>query len=349
MAPIFTGSKFGFGRGASDAASSPGIRFSGTGGEISAGTDNADGYTYHYFKSSGAFVVSPDWTPGSVPSEHPTSALQVMVIAGGGAGGGRSGGGGGAGGIACTPGGAGECAVIPVTPGLSIPIVVGNGGNGQPQAPGNAGNNSSFGPDPSPYYIRARAGGQGANDGPMSGGPGGSGGGSHYSYGSGTGQQPGTNPQPWVSDYGHPGTTGGGAPAHNSGAGGGAGAQGADGSQEHRGEAGGGQNFPNFTLTDWLPSSDPYYPGMNGTGGPKAYYGGGGGAGSYPPYHPQRFPNAAGYGGGGIGGPANSPGGADAGIHGMGAGGGGCCAENEDRTGGNGGNGIVVIKYKTIT
>ena len=56
MAPIFTGNKFGFGRGAAAAAPTP---FSATGGNQN-GITPGNGYTYHTFTSPGTLICAGD-------------------------------------------------------------------------------------------------------------------------------------------------------------------------------------------------------------------------------------------------------------------------------------------------
>jgi len=86
MAPIFTGSKFGFGKAAAG-ASGPTGPFSATGGNVANGLAPGNGYKYHTFTSPGTFVVSQSGT------------AEILLVAGGGAGGYRIAGGGGAGGV----------------------------------------------------------------------------------------------------------------------------------------------------------------------------------------------------------------------------------------------------------
>ena len=334
MAPLFTNFRFGFGRDVSGAgvAANP---FSGTGGEVSAGVSPGNGYTYHYWKTNGNFTVAPSYdTTGP--------GVDVLVVASGGSGGPRSGGGAGAGGIAL-----GQNVPIPTaTAGSAIPISVGSGPAIGPSGenPGISGNDSAFGASPNPYYVLGYRGAFGQSDGPSM--EGGSGGGGHYNISGSEGIQPEKNPgKPWVTNYGNDGSIGGGAPAHNSGAGGGAGGAAQAGNQEGRGGAGNGQDLPNFSVPLYMPAPDPYRPGINPL--PGNYYGGGGGAGSYPPVHPQNMPSAATYGGGGIGGPANTNGPGQSAIDGLGGGGGGSTAEsfNPNTRGGAGGAGIVVLRY----
>ena len=146
-----------------------------------------------------------------------------------------------------------------------------------------------------------------------------------------------------MTNYGNAGSYGGGQPNWQSGAGGGAGSAANNGDQSYRGSAGAGQEFPTFVVPFYMPVSDPYRPGINPL--PGAYYGGGGGAGDYPPIISQNHPTLATYGGGGAGGPSGGDGPASPGINGLGGGGGGASGGPPGPLGGNGGNGIIVIRY----
>jgi hypothetical protein len=350
-APFFTGiargvGGAGFGKRAGGAAGGS-IPFSGTGGVVSAGVAPGNGYRYHYFKTPGSFVVSSSY------NNAPGSTIDILLVAGGGGGGARSGGGAGAGGVAW-----GRVIPIPISvSGTSIPITVGSGGlpgpaPGGPSGPGGQGGDSYFGSSPDSYYFIAKGGGAGASDTtPQSGIPGGSGGGSHYGppapdpgWNGGSATQPSQNPgKPWVTNYGNPGSLGWGPGEWQSGAGGGAGSAAGDGGPVSRGSAGNGQEFPTFAVPLYMPSPDPYRPGINPL--PGAYYAGGGGGGDYPPYISQNMPTLATYGGGGIGGPSGGEGPGTPGINGLGGGGGGGTGSTNGPTGGAGGNGIVVIRY----
>ena len=323
----------GFGSGG---AAGPTIQ--ATGGEVLLGKSVTAGnvtYKYHYFKAPGSLIF-PDRADFN-------GDVDVLVVAGGGSGGNRSGGGGGAGGIAV-----GTNLVFPGVGQLSIPITVGDGGpvSGSPDSRGNNGSDSRFGSSPESYSFVAHGGGYGGGDGNTNGGPGGSGGGGHYSNNGGNASQPGANPgKSWVANYGYAGSTGHGAPQHNSGAGGGAGSAAVGGASNDRGAAGDGENFPIWDVTNYMPTDDPYWPGISPL--PGTHYGGGGGGGDYPPYLPLRMPTNATNGGGGIGGPTSAPGHGTQGVDGLGGGGGGACGDSPGPKGGKGGNGIVVVRYRT--
>ena len=322
----------GFGSGGGE----PSIQ--ATGGELLNGQPASVGnasYKYHYFKTPGTLIF-PDRADFN-------GDVDVLLVGGGGSGGNRSGGGGGAGGIAV-----GTNIVFPGVGQLSIPITVGEGG---PVAPnndsrGNQGTYSRFGLAPEPYSFEAHGGGYGGGDGNTAGGGGGSGGGAHYGNPGGTASQPGANPgKSWVVNYGYAGSTGDSSPQHNSGAGGGAGSAALSGSPGNRGAAGDGQDLPIWDVTYYMPTDDPYWPGISPL--PGTDYGGGGGGGDYPPYLSQRMPSNATGGGGGIGGPASGPGHGTQGVDGLGGGGGGACGSSPGPKGGKGGNGIVVVRYRT--
>jgi hypothetical protein len=341
--PVFTGISRGvggFGFGKAVAAAGGNAPFSGTGGEVSAGVAPGNGYRYHYFKTPGSFTVSSTYGNAS------ESTIDILLVAGGGGGGARSGGGGGAGGVAWA-----QSISIPITvSGTSIPITVGSGGPGGPTAsgPGTNGGDTYFGSVPEPYYFIAKGGGAGGGDSPVNGAPGGSGGGAHYGPPdpnfAGSATQPAQNPgKSWVTNYGNPGSIGAGNPNWQSGAGGGAGSAAGNGDQSNRGSAGAGQAFPTFAVPFYMPAPDPYRPGINPL--PGIYYGGGGGAGDYPPFIPVNVPTLATYGGSGPGGPSGGEGPGYPGVNGLGAGGGGGAGGGNGPSGGAGGNGIIVIRY----
>ena len=115
--PVFTGiargvGGFGFGAFGSSAGQVFGS-FEATGGQITAGTATANGYTYHVFDQSNSpetFQVT-DIGDGN-------GYIEVLLVAGGG-GGGNRGGGGGAGGV--------RYLTIPITGTTTMPVSVGDG------------------------------------------------------------------------------------------------------------------------------------------------------------------------------------------------------------------------------
>lgn len=335
MAPIFTGSRFGFGKSADSTSG-----FSATGGtKFTSGS-----LTYHVYSSTGPnpFTVSGGSKIGN-----------IFVVAGGAGG---NDGGGGAGGIR-------EVTGYVLSTGEYV-ADVGTGGAGVPgprpssvawpQVSGGGGN-SNFYPSgasyPSPTYIRTSAGGVGGQWG-GSGIAGGSGGGAG-NRGSGSGGVGNTPPEP--GQYGNPGGSSGGEPVDNiGGGGGGAGGPGITGGTsaptDTRGNGGPGQPFPTYAAPIISPAIPaPQQSAFISAVGPTGLYGGGGGGGG-------RFPGdnsgtIGGPGGGGSGGngssstPAGTPG-----IFGTGGGGGGG-GFNEPNVrygpGGAGGQGIIIITYPT--
>ena len=318
-----------------------------TGGTITTCGD----FKIHTFTGPGTFSVSSAGNPSG------STAVEYLVVAGGGAGGTRAAGGGGAGGFRFY----GECiaapypasplngpAALPVSV-QSYPITVGAGGTGVPpscnEMPGNDGSNSVFstissaggggglgntaaapgrtgnggsGGGGSPQSVPQNVGGSGntppvsppqGNNGGASGvNYNGGGGGGALAAGQAAGPTPG-NPSPEGGDGG----VGGGFPTTHFGSG-----QVSSCVSYFSGGGGGGS---------WTSS----YPGPGGTGGL-----GGGATGvtantqpSYPTYQANSGTANTGGGGGGAGGgpiPGNPTGSA--------------------LLGGNGGSGIVIIRYK---
>jgi hypothetical protein len=293
-------------------------------------------YKIHTFNSSGCFVVS------CAGNAQGSNSVEYLVVAGGGGGGGKviagnfeNGGGGGAGGFR-------QNYPSPAITGLPVsvatyPITVGGGGNpgsgsSQPTAQGGTGSNSIF------STITSAGGGGGGGNGsiaPQNAGlPGGSGGGG-TGWAGGSGNPGGTGNTPPVSPpQGNNGGTGSGSSGNGSGAagGGGASAAGSNASGQIGSNGGNGSYWANPLFGPTAPSY--------GTPGPVAdtryFAGGGGGAGG--------GGNGTGGSGGGAAG-KSSPGNASAGTTNTGGGGGGAgCAPGY--SGGAGGSGIVVIRYK---
>ena len=297
-----------------DASESYGeIFISATGGTTSTSGD----YKIHTFTSTSNFVVSSTGNPaGSV-------SVDYLVVAGGGGGGAGApndgGGGGGAGGARMSDGTTagsysasplGACAPAITVTAQTYPITVGAGGSlgsGSPGGQGAKGSNSVF----STITSTGGGGGDAANTPATTDTSGGSGGGSHQE-GPGSGKFAGNTP-PVSPPQGNPG--GANAATPNAGGGGGAGAAGTLAQPGSGGAGGAGIN--------------------NSISGSSVGYAGGGGGGGSPG---RGYPDAA---GGGFGaGNANSaprPGTANTG----GGGGGG-----SDNAAGNGGSGVVIIRYK---
>ena len=318
MAPIFTGSKFGFGRSA--AAAVPTV-FSATGGDVD-GLAPGNGYKYHTFTSPGTFTVNTVGTPGNV---------ELLIVGAGGGGGNRWGGGGGAGGLIYG-------SAIPVTA-TSYPITIGLGGlgatgggtgdnyPGSPR-PGNGQDTTAFG------YTAVGGGKGGSGDtGPSSSGGSGGGGNGRFAQPGSPATQPAQTPTSNILQYGNAGgdTPGGDDSNTTGGGGGGAGGQGIFGGtgapSGTRGNGGVGRQYPNFTgPLIGVPSLDP----LSG-------YFAGGGAGNL-------GSGSGGSGGLGGGGNAGNPNGFS-GVTNSGGGGGSATYSGPNGTGGTGGSGIVIIRY----
>jgi len=347
MAPIFTGSKFGFGRSAEEAAAAP--SFSATGGTVTAaGITPGNGYRYHVFTSTGTFTVN-----------FGTANIEYLVIAGGGTAG-VNGSGGGAGGLRTNVSGNPKAgAALPISPG-SYTITVGGAGSPavlQPNdgTPGPAGNGgySALG-DGNAIEIRSDGGGSGGSPGGVgiAGGSGGGGSGfpAERSVTGGAGNTPSRSPSqgnaggtgcpncPWPSPSS--GYTGAG--------GGGAGATGGNASSSVAGPGGAGHPISEFAAPLIQPEiPGPAWPGFSSAVGPTGLYAGGGGGGGYGGLS---TPGTGGPGGGGAGGVQNgssfAPG--SPGTNFTGGGGGGATSHQAQDGGGTpgiGGTGIVIIRY----
>jgi hypothetical protein len=267
-------------------------------------------YTYHTFGASGTFTPT-----------QPLSCDYLVVAGGGGSSSFASGGGtggGGAGGLRSTvtaTGGGGTLENnLSLASGTSYTITVGAGGTYVNGSNGNAGSNSTF------STITATGGGYGAYSG--NGGNGGSGGGGYgypaSTYTGGTG----------TTNQGYAGGNGStdGATWTASAGGGGAGGAGTTTTSNGFGGAGG------------VGVSIPIFANVTGTG-IDTYYAGGGGGGTT---KPGALAGLGGIGGGGLGGRQGQVGSnaiANTGGGGGGAGGAGATVA------GNGGSGIVIIRY----
>ena len=241
--------------------------------------------------------------------DAPLNCEVLIVAGGGGSSGDLNGGGGGAGGLIYTN--------LQLMAG-NYSVVVGLGGTGCLYTIGNNGSNSSFG-----LYTAIGGGAGGCGGGNTSGAAnGGSGGGAEggavpYCTQFGTG----------VVSQGHNGGRGGNSGNNGSGGGGGAGAPGQDAYTGHAGKGGDGLAYD--------------------ISGSMTYYAGGGGGGNW-------SGNGVGGAGGLGGGGAGSTGHGGDGQPNTGGGGGG--TERADRSnggygppyycGGNGGSGIVIVRYQ---
>ena len=266
--------------------------------------------------------------------------VSALVVAGGGGGGSRHGGGGGAGGLAYG-------ATYPIESSNVYSVVVGVGGIGYGQ-PGNAPYKSGtdfvtsrLGPgggvgtvgknsflrlaSSSTESITALGGGAGSGTGAT--GAGGSGGGSNQSVTAGSATQySGTN---WIG-YGNPGGQGSSGSCSSDwcgGGGGGAGATGGIGNASSSASGGVGGIGRAFALESTT----------------AIFYAGGGGGGS----RNGTSIAAGGAGGGGAGGRASE--GISAGFATGGGGGGGGFDGSVDYRGGNGGSGVVIVRWITAS
>ena len=266
-----------------------------------------NGYKYH-FLTADPHTFTITSTPGGIDVEY-------VIVGGGGAGGnypsGNSGGGGGAGGF-----------VTGTFPNMEegiYPVTIGQGG----ASLSNPGTHTTF------NAVIGYGGGGGSPSYTSPGNPGASGGG-----GGGAGPttggladkiQPGNSsiPAP-LSPQGNAGGTGG--PTGNSGKSGGGGGAGGAGENAGTNSGGGGVGKVAFDGDAGIPSD-------YGTDGPSPgrWFAGGGAGGNYPST-----------GAGGAGGGGSQPGTID-GVDGTGGGGGGA----QSPTAGDGGNGIVILKYAT--
>ena len=335
----------------------------GRGGGVVQGIEASGGsafeigdYKLHVISSS---TPSPtkEFTISALTSNPTNNVIDFLVVGGGGgAGGGDNayGGGGGAGGVIFRPG-------KPISStGGPYPITIGSGGSGLPiDGPNPGGQPSTDGADtvvgssPDPIYFIAKGGGGGASGagyvfgtGGRDGGSGGGGGGGasgNPSYGSKT--QPGQTGD--SGTYGH-GNDGGGT----GGGGGGGGAGNAGGNQ---GLAGNGLQVPEPFLPPSVPAPLASAISTYGTPSPEFRYFGGGGQ----MWGPQISPGGGnsrnvggtdyGLGGGGLAAPSDplssTPSNAN-GVDGKGGGGASLTSNNPRSYAGDGGNGIVLIKYK---
>jgi len=304
-----------------------------TGGTIAT----CGNFKTHTFTGPGTFQVTCAGNAGG------SNTVDYLVVAGGGGAGGANGAGGGGGGFRLSNS---TCMPAPTTSPLatptaitvtatSFPITVGGGGTGTTnptnQAPN--GSNSIF------STITSTGGGGGAKNG-RSGSPGGSGGGGGGESTRPEGVKGDGNTPPVSPPQGQPGGDGGiQGPCRSSAGGGGAGAAGASAPGP---TSGGDGSFVS-----------PLIAGCNGTPGPvgSTRYFSGGGGGGFEAFSGNN--GAGGAGGGGRAGPGpgspNKGNGTPATVNtGGGAGGAsrGDPGSNDCEVGGNGGSGIVIIRYK---
>jgi len=262
---------------------------------------------------------------GTVASSYsvpPLSSIDVLLVAGGGAGGYDEGGGGGAGGYRLLTSRA-------ISTGVSYTATVGAGGAAVNSiAPPGKGTNSSF--SGSGFTtISSSGGGGGATYNTVLPTTGGSGGGGSQNVGQPTSPGAAGNEGGYTPVEGYAGGT-----ANRGGAGGGgAGGPGADGyGGDHAGIEGG---IGSSTASAWGAATSS---GQNVSG--TYYFAGGGGTGSIG--GGSRGSGPGGYGGGGNGANAGSPG--TSGSVNTG-GGGGAGSGWTNALAGDGGSGIVIVRY----
>ena len=316
----------------------------GTGGGLSAtggiiNTSSMNGYTIHAFTSNNpdtfAVQAAPDGT-----------TIDVLVVGGGGGGGGGAnatwhGGGG---------GGAGQVRLItnlPIQTGDSFAVSIGNGGGG---GAGGSSSASNGNPGASTTFGNYTAIGGGAGKGALAGsaGAGGSGGGDSPggTVGGGIATRS-VSISANIGDYqlGHRGgryrTTGGAGGDPYGAGGGGAGSGGHGVSRAYAGSGGHGLDLRNIFGIGF------------GDSGIFAGGGGGGGADDNSNYNSNNsttgFKPAGGPGGGGDGGGGGNNNGSDGsnGDPNTGGGGGGGYGGTPQFAGGQGGSGIVLVRYIT--
>ena len=322
-----------------------------SGGNIDA-QPGGDGYTYHVFTASGSLVAA---------AEISSAELLIIGPGGGGSQGNGGSGGGGAGGVVHVTG----HALVAGTYTITIP----SGGAGGPESaptpePGTGGANLTMTHNSAPNFsVTALGGGggsawgsssQAANPAPNRNG--GSGGGTSGGGGdaNGTGDQPGqpyTVPTGTTNRYGNRG--GNVVGTYRGGGGGGAGSVGANyvgPSPYQGGDGGGGQPFTSFVGPN--PAFAPMPSDWKTAVGPTGLYAGGGAGGSENGGVAGVSPGGPGGGGNSGYGPNSAPS-ADMrgtpGVANMGAGGGaGWWDPGLAADGGDGGKGIVLIRYADI-
>jgi hypothetical protein len=272
-------------------------------------------YAYHVFTSSGTFTPST------------SLSADVLIVAGGGSGGGAyTGGGGGAGGLRAFTSQS-------LTSGTGYTCTVGAGAKGGLYAVNPNGSKGLQGSNTTFSSLSVTGGGGGASWGtnPSSGGGSGGGGGPEYAS-AGAGNAGGYTPV-----EGYAGGNGVVTSVYAAGGGGGAGGAAAN-STAGIGTAGGvGTNtYNSINFSSWLTAT-----GL-GTGGKLAGGGGAGGQGN--PASAPTYDAANGTDGGGNG-SATLSGGAGAVATGSGGGGAGYPYNGSQGVGGNGGSGLIIIRY----
>ena len=284
------------------------------------------GITQHVYTSSGGFFI---------PADSPLTSVDMFVVGGGGSGGlsysPNYGGGGGAGGYRAFTS-------VPVVAGTNYACVLGGGAvsvfsptMADNPGPSRLGTPSYFSDPANPLATyEANGGGGGGGRSNVDAQDGGSGGGNRWPNPTtitGTGNTPPTTPS-----QGYPG--GAGYPGTYAGGGGGAG---------EAGKWGGAYSAPYTPDGLWRG-------GYGGAGAFIPYYGyvGGGGGGATNSVWPSPYgPGSGGSGGGGPGGPSTSLPGTPGTANSGGGGGGGPTGYAVTTVGGNGGSGLIIIRYPT--
>ena len=272
----------------------------------------------------------------------PPLTVDYLVVAGGGGGGGNEGAGGGAGGLRTsydsTTGGGGSAETsLSLTTSTNYTVTVGPGGNGNDYSPwtkGYNGDDSSLsGNDISTITSTGGGGGGTGNTVPYlkTGNDGGSGGGESRGFATATGQAVTT---PVVQGYrgGFSDPTNG----DSSAGGGGAGGAGVDKTGNTIGGTDGGVGL----AVNILSASNATTASVGEVSGSDVYFAGGGGGGSFASY-----PVGSGGLGGGADGENTGVGFNATGNTGGGGGGGGGSNAESTRVGGNGGSGVVILRY----
>lgn len=233
--------------------------------------------------------------------------VQYLVVAGGGGGGGDNGGGGGGGGMRYN-----SSKDFSITAGTNYSIIVGTGGLGghNDTAVGGTGNSLGDNGTDSTFATITAAGGGGGSSSSNDARNGGSGGGGGQGGSGGSGNTPSTTPS-----QGNNGANGG---ASGTGTGGGGGGAGSSGSSQN------GGNGASNSIT-----------------GTAVTYAGGGGGGE-----DQASSGNAGSGGSGGGGAGSNNGNGSNGTDGLGGGGGGG-QQQGSAVGGQGGDGVVILRMLT--
>ena len=281
-----------------------------TGGTVS--TFSGDGATDGTLtNTAGATYVVHTFTAGGAFSLNRTIDIDYLVVAGGGGGGSRHGGGGGAGGFRTG-------VLTDRAPGAHA-VLVGAGGAGEPANTQGSGTVSEAGGDSAALDVTAAGGGRGGGSPDPSGGNGGSGGGSSVAD-----EPNGSGEQDQGSDGGSGAGTGGASASgpYSGGGGGGAGAPGAAAVGTAAGSGGAGRASVIAGNVAVIRAGGGG--GSTNEGGGSAGSGGTGGGGA----------GAFGSGAGADGSPGTGGGGGGAGFSG-----------DQNRKGGDGGTGVVVLRY----